>query len=179
MEKRTTVARRSLLVALLAVAATAAGCGYALVGRGSNIPASIRSVYLQPLENRTSRSQAEQFLTRAIAEELVTRHRFTLANSAGEADAELSGAVVGFGLNPVAFDSDGRATEYEITITAQMAFKSLADDKVLWSNDHYLFRENYSVDVSEGTYFDREDVALQDASKRFAETMVSDLLEGF
>jgi outer membrane lipopolysaccharide assembly protein LptE/RlpB len=170
---------KALAVLAMLVLATAGCGGYALVGRGSNLPASIRAVYLKPLENRTQRSQVEQELTRAIAEELVTRQRFSVTSSADGADAELDGAVVNFGLTPVTFDAEGRATEYEIAITAQMSFKDIAADKVLWSNDRYTFRETYPIEVSEAGYFDREDEAIEQAARRFAETMVSDLLEGF
>ena len=65
------------LPAALALAALA-GCGYALVGRGSNLPEDVREVYIAPLENRTQRSQVEQVLTRAIADEMVTRRRFAV-----------------------------------------------------------------------------------------------------
>src|SRR5687768_10571764 len=80
------------------------GCGYALAGRGSNLPPDIKSVYLRPLENRTPRSQVEQALTRAIAEELVQRQHFSLMGGPEGADAELSGAVVAYGATPVTFD---------------------------------------------------------------------------
>ncbi|HEV2853615.1 MAG TPA: LPS assembly lipoprotein LptE [Thermoanaerobaculia bacterium] len=165
---------------LLALAASLGGCGYALVGRGSTVPADIRSVYLQPLENRTQRSQVEQALTRAIAEELVTRQRFAVVGSEGEANAEILGAVTGFGVTPVTFDPGGRATEYEISITAQITFKRVGETgQVLWKSDRYTFRENYPVDPSAAEYFDREDEAIETASQRFAETLVTNLLEGF
>jgi hypothetical protein len=149
------------------------------VGRGSSLPDDIRAVYLRPFENQTQRPQVEQFLTEAIADEMVTRQRFSLAANAGQADAELSGTVVGFNVVPVTFDSQGRATEYEISITARVNFQRVGSDEVIWSNDRYLFRETYAVEVSQEGYFNREDIALDDAAERFAETMVSDLLEGF
>lgn len=167
------------LLSLLGAALAASGCGYALVGRGSNIPQDVRKVYVKPFENRTQRSQVEQALTRAIADEMVTRQRFTLVTTEPEADAELSGAVQGFGVTPVTFDAEGRATAYEIAITAQVAFKRVPDGTVLWSNEHYLFRESYPVEVSDTGYFDREDSAIEVASKKFAETLVTDLQEGF
>jgi outer membrane lipopolysaccharide assembly protein LptE/RlpB len=167
------------LLALLAGTGLLAGCGYALVGRGSNLPADIKEVYLQPLENRTQRSQVEQFLTRAIAEEMVTRQRFSVVGSEEGADAELLGAVTSFGVTPITFDASGRATEYEIAIAAQITFKRVGSDEVIWSNDSYVFRENYPVEVADAQYFDREDEAIERASERFAETMISDLLEGF
>ena len=170
------------VAALLAAAAAVlalGGCGYALVGRGSNIPEDVRTVYLAPFENRTQRPQVEQFLTRALADELVRRGRFDVVNAEEGADARLSGSVVGFGATPVAFDPDGRATEYEISITAAVELRRLADDDVLWSNSRYIYRENYEVDASATDFLDRETEAIEEAAERFAETMVSDLLLGF
>jgi outer membrane lipopolysaccharide assembly protein LptE/RlpB len=159
---------------------TLTGCGYALVGRASsNVPEDVREVYVRPLENRTQRTQVEQALTRAIANEMVTRNRFSVVGGTEGADAELSGAVVGFDVRPVSFDASGRATQYEIVVIAQIAFKRLGTDEVLWNNDRYVFRESYEVEATETAYFDREDEAIEDAAERFAETMVSDLLEGF
>jgi len=171
-------------VPLLCVTLLASGCGYALVGRASNLPDDVRAVYVQPLDNRTARSQVDQFLTRSIADELVTRQRFQVLSSPSGSDATISGAVTGFSVTPVAFDDQGRATEYEIVIRAAMEFRRAPqggeeEGRVLWSNSSYLFRQNYPLDLSDLEYFDREDLALQEAAKSFAETMVSDLLEGF
>lgn len=155
------------------------GCGYALVGRGSNLPADIKNVYIRPLENRTPRSQVEQELTRAIAEEMVQRQRFAVLGGPEGADAELSGAVVFYGATPVTFDPSGRATEYEISLTAQIVFKRIGQDQPIWSNDRYTFRETYPIEATNEDYVDLEDEAIERAAERFAETMVSDLLEGF
>jgi outer membrane lipopolysaccharide assembly protein LptE/RlpB len=172
--------RRLLSGSLGALLLALAGCGYALVGRGSNIPEDVRSVYLQPLANRTQRSQVEQALTRAIADELVTRQRFAVVGSESEATAEIQGAVTGFGVTPVTFDDSGRATAYEISITAQITFKRVGTEgAVLWKSDRYTFRENYPVNASATEYLDLEDQAIETASKRFAETLVTNLLEGF
>jgi outer membrane lipopolysaccharide assembly protein LptE/RlpB len=173
-------AQRGAASALLSVSfLILSGCGYALVGRGSNLPPDIKSVYLRPLENRTPRSQVEQALTRAIAEELVQRQRFSLVGAPEGADAELSGAVVAYGATPVTFDPNGRATEYEIALTAQIVFKRTGQEQPIWSNDRYTFRETYPIEADNVNYVDLEDDAIERAAERFAETMVSDLLEGF
>jgi outer membrane lipopolysaccharide assembly protein LptE/RlpB len=176
---RSSSARLATAVLLVALAAAAAGCGYALVGRGSNVPESVHAVYVAPLTNRTQRSQVDQILTRAIADEMVTRKRFNVVNGKEGADAELTGEVTAFGLTPVSFDAQGRATEYEIAITVAVKFSRLDSDAVIWSNDHYVFRENYPVDPSGTDYLDRENQAIELAAKHFSETMISDLLEGF
>lgn len=173
------VARAFPLLALILLAGVLSACGYALVGRGTNVPEDVREVFLSPFENRTQRQQVDQFVTEAIAEELVTRRRFDMVGDRGEADADLSGAVVGFGLTPIAFDDQGRATTYEISITAQVLFRRVPGDEVLWRAENYLFRETYEVELGEGGFLDLEEQALRDAAERFAETMVSDLLEGF
>lgn len=179
MRPLATARSAALASVVLAVLLVQGGCGYALVGQASNVPDDVRRIYVAPLENRTPRSQADQFVTRAIADEMVTRQRFTVVSSESEADAVLSGAVNSFGVTPVAFDDQGRATEYEISITAQMLFRRVGSEEPLWANEQYVFRQNYPVEVSETQYIDREDLALQEAAERFAETLIADLLEGF
>ena len=157
---------RSAGSALLLLAASLAGCGYALVGRGSNIPPDVKNVFLQPLENRTQRSQVEQALTRAIADELVTRQRFAVVGNAEQADAVISGAVVGFLATPVTFDATGRATEYEISITAQIAFKRSGEDKPIWSHGVTPF------DIPSGEVKKSDKPAPPTYTAVFAETLI-------
>lgn len=171
---------RRILPLLLLVLVGLPGCGYRLVGTASNIPDTIRVVRLEPLENRTSRVQVEQILTRALADELVTRRRFeVLTGEEGAADAVISGGVSNFNVRPVSYDGQGRATEYEILITVQVQFRQLDPERVLWENDRYQFRDSYRLEASELGYFDRETPAIEATATKFAETMVTDLLEGF
>jgi outer membrane lipopolysaccharide assembly protein LptE/RlpB len=171
------VAALGLLLAAALVAALA-GCGYALVGRGNALPPDIKRVYIKPMENRTGRPRVDQAVTLAIGDEMVKRQRFTLTSSREGADAELSGVVVGFGATPVTFDTSGRATAYELSLTASIVFKRIDDDKVIWQNNNYNFRQNFPLSVSTA-YVDLEQSAVDMAAKSFAQTMVSDLLEGF
>lgn len=180
--------RRSAVafVALCCVLLT--GCGYSLVGRASNIPEDIKRVYVEPLVNDTSRLQVEQILTQAILDELVTRRRFEVINDEADADAILRGHVLGFAVRPLTFDASGLADNFEIKITADMRFERPlapgaeedAEPEVIWSNARYLFRQDYPLETATGTgYLDRENIAIEETSIRFAETLVTDLLEGF
>jgi outer membrane lipopolysaccharide assembly protein LptE/RlpB len=171
--------RSRAAVALVALAVLA-GCGYRLVGTASNIPQEIRVVRLDSFENRTGRVQVEQILTSAVADELVTRQRFeVLTADEGDPDGEITGAVTGFNVRPVSFDAEGRATEYEIAITVQVIFRQIDPEQVIWQNDRYQFRDSYQLEASELGYFDRETPAIEATARKFAETMVTDLLEGF
>ncbi len=160
------------------------GCGYTLAGRASNLPEDVRRIYVETLENETPRAEVEQILTQAISDELVTRRRFNIVNSAGDADAILRGKVLSFSVRPLTFDDDGLATNFEIAITAEMIFRRHPtldgeEGEVLWSNSRYVFREDYPLEEESVPYFDRENLAIEETSTRFAETMVTDLLEGF
>ena len=100
------------------------------------------------------------------------------ADAAG-ADADLTGAVTGFELFAVAFDDVGRAREYQVRITARVSLKTLPDEKVLWDNPSFTFQENYAFATSAASYVDRENEAIDRVAERFAESLVSSLLEGF
>lgn len=165
--------------ALAGLMMTMLGCGYALVGRGSTLPPEVRRVYLKPLENQTSRAQVDQILTRALATELVTRKSFDVVATAEGSDAELAGAITSFSLTPVSFDGEGRATQYEIQIIVRVSLKQRQPEKVLYSNDGYLFRSSYEIQASELGFQDRETPAIEGTAEDFAETLVTDLLEGF
>ena len=166
----------SALAVLLTIVS---GCGYGLVGRTSNLPEDVRSVFVETLENQTTRAQIDQILTQAIIQEFVTRQRFEVVPDRTSSDAVLSGSLTSFRVRPVTFDSDGRAEEYEISITARMEFKRNGEDEVLWANPAYLFRESYELELAELSFLDQEDAAMAEVAEAFAETMVIDLLEGF
>jgi hypothetical protein len=121
----------------------------------------------------------EQRLSGEIARELASRGRFSVRADATGADADLSGAVTGFSLYPVAFDTSGRAQEYQVRITARVSLKTIPEGKVLWENPAYTFQENYSFSTSAASYVDRENEAIDRVAERFAESLVSSLLEGF
>jgi len=53
------------------------------------------------------------------------------------------------------------------------------DGKVLYQNPSYLFREQYEVSRDPNSFFEEDTPALQRLSRDFAQTLVSNLLEGF
>lgn len=169
------------LLAAAALCALLAGCGYGLIGRTSNLPEDIQSIYVYPLENRTTRDRVDVLLTEAIVDELVTRRRFSVVKGPDTADAVLKGALTSYVVRPVQFGSDGRATSYEIAIRTDMEFTRQDTDEVLWKQEQYVFREDYELNLDEvqGSVFNPEDATVQLVASRFAQTLVIDLLEGF
>jgi outer membrane lipopolysaccharide assembly protein LptE/RlpB len=172
--------KRSALI-FLPLLVLLSGCGYALVGRGNNLlPPAVHTIQVPAFINRTTRVELEQRVTQAVADEFVSRGRLRLVTQPNEADVILKGSIDSFGINPIAFNTQGRATQYQISITANITLVDHRnEDKVLWKNDQYRFTENYQIDIASGDTFDQETRAIREIAVRFAETLVTNLLEGF
>jgi outer membrane lipopolysaccharide assembly protein LptE/RlpB len=162
----------------LALSLLTSACGYALAGRTSTLPPSIKVIQFSTLVNQTSLAGVEQRVSGEIAKELAARGHFRVQAEAAGADAELSGAVTRFDFYPVAFDSSGRATQYQVAVTARVALRSLPDGAPVWENPAYTFRENYSFEGA-GSTVDRQNETIDKVAEKFAEALVASLLEGF
>ena len=69
-----------------------------------------------------------------------------------------------------------------IVLTANVQFRDLKDNKVLWSNPAMQFREEYSISgtVADPNAFFGQDVnALERMASEFARTLVGAILEAF
>lgn len=170
--------RNTLTATLILI--TTSSCGYTLVGRGSILDPSIKSIAVPTLVNRTTRVEVEQQLTQEVASELVSRGRLRLLSDPKDADAILRGSIDTFNLTPVGFEQ-GRATQYQISITANIELIDGRGDeeRVIWKNDQYRFVENYTVAPETTDAFDQERRAIREIAVRFAQSLVANLLEGF
>jgi len=157
-----------------------ASCGYTLVGTGNSLDPKIHTIQVPAFINKTTRVELEQRVTQAVADEFVSRGRLRLVTVPAQADTILRGSIDSFGIFPVAFNAQGRATQYQISITAKIELLDHRnEDKVLWKNDQYRFTENYQINTESTDAFDQETRAINEIAVRFAETLVTNLLEGF
>jgi len=170
---------RNALAGLCLLAA--AGCGYHLVGATSTLPARLQKLYVAPFANQTSRAEVDQRLTEQVSQEWVRRGRFQLVSSSDQADAVLSGTVVAVNVNPVQFDQVGRATQYQLTVIADIQLVDRTGEKpvVLWHDKGFSLSQPYQVDVNTTDYFDREVEAMDLLATNFARNLVVTILEGF
>src|SRR3989440_6286761 len=169
---------KRLLLLLLPMLAS---CGYGLVGSANNLLApTVHTIEVPAFVNKTTRVELEQRVTQAVADEFVSRGRLRLVTVPSEADAILRGSIDSFGIFPIAFNPQGRATQYQISITAKIELVDhRSEDKVMWKNDQYRFTENYQVNLESTDAFDQETRAIAEIAVRFAESLVTNLLEGF
>jgi hypothetical protein len=155
-------------------------CGYTLVGHTNFLDAKIKTVQVPAFVNHTTRVGLEQFVTQSVAAEMVARGRLKLVTEAGQADVILRGSIDSFGLFAIAYNSQGQATQYQVSVTAKIELLDHRnEDKVLWKNDQYRFTENYQISTTAANAFDQETLAINEIATRFSETLVTNLLEGF
>ncbi len=172
---------RALRGALLLVLAVTAleGCGYHLAGRSTSLPPGIRRIGVPTFVNKTDRPELEQKITSYVISQFLTRGRYEILASEEGVDAVLRGEISTFVQSPVAINPQGRATRYEILVNARTVLVQTSDDKVLWQDDHFVFRRQYDVSLQAGGVISEEAVALDAVCNDFAESVVSSILEGF
>lgn len=166
------------LLAFLAAAALG-GCGYHLTGRSTTLPPGIKRIGVPTFVNKTDRPELEQRITAQVISEFLTRGRYDIVAEDESVDAVLRGEISTFVQSPVAINPQGRATRYEILINARAALVQTSDDRVLWQDDHFVFRRQYDVSLQVGGVISEETVALEEICSDFAESVVTSILEGF
>jgi hypothetical protein len=160
------------------------GCGYALAGRGSFLPDSIRTIGIPMFLNRTTVFNLETLLTEKVRAEFIGRGRYqTLPESTG-VDALLTGEVTSVQIVPSSFNTQQLATRYSIIMTARIELRDMKANKVLWENPSVSFREEYDATggksvVDPAAFFQQDTTALERMSTAFARTIVSAILEAF
>src|SRR5580765_7988942 len=129
--------RASPLVATLLLLAATGGCGYHLVGHSSALPTGLQSIGIPTFVNRTNRPELEQRVTEHVIDEFTTRGRVRIVPSEEGAQAVLRGEILSYTVTPVIISEQGRATRYEIMITAHVTLSETTTDHVLWEDDHF------------------------------------------
>ena len=161
------------------------GCGYALAGRGSFLPADIRVVGIPLLENRTPIQRIDQAITEKVRTEFIGRNKYTIIPAAGGVDAVLSGAIISFVSQPVGLDQQlASASRYRFTVTMRVQFTDSRNGEVLWSNEALTFSEEYDVRTRGGALesavlIEQEGPAIDRLATDLARHVVSSILEAF
>ena len=154
-------------------------CGYHLAGRATTLPAGVTTIGIPTFENRTSRPELEQRITEHLIDEFSTRGRAHIVPGEEGAQAVLRGSILAYTTTPVVISEQGRATRYEILITARVSLNETTTDRVLWSDDHFLFKRQYDVPATPQSSVDQEIVAIDEVATDFARSVVTSILEGF
>lgn len=177
--------RRIALVLGMLATILSSGCGYALAGRGSFLPAYIRTIAIPTLENRSTFFQVEQVLTEKIRGEFIGRGKYQVLSQSTGGDAILAGEITAISLQPVALTEQQLASRYLFTLTMKVRFTDVRTNEVLWSNDTMTFREELDL-ATRGTgapdgsaFIDQERSSFERVATDVARTMVTAIVEAF
>ena len=173
-----------VLCLLCVLCAAAEGCGYALAGHGSFLPASIRTIGVPTFLNRTTVFNLETMLTQKVRAELIGRGKYQILPQNSGVDALLTGEVTAVSITPASFSPQQLATRYAITMTAKIELRDLRENTVLWENASVMFRQEYEATaattaIDPAAFFQQDVNAFERMSTEFARTIVSAILEAF
>jgi len=132
------------IVCCLALASLVA-CGYQLRGKGSFWPGQMKKIQVPVFKNSSGRFELDLKLTRSVINELVARTGVVIVAERSQADGLLSGEVRSFNAQPIAFSPAGAATRFKITITTSVIFFDLVNQKILFSDDNFVYTEEYEI----------------------------------
>jgi Lipopolysaccharide-assembly len=159
-------------------------CGYSLAGRGSFLPAYIRTIGIPTFGNRTSVFNLETMLTQKVRSEFIGRGKYQILPENTGVDAVLNGEVTVVSVIPASFGTAQLASRYTITMSARVELRDMRENKVLWENPGLSFRQDYEATSGRGVldpvaFFQQDANALERMSSEFARTIVSAILEAF
>ncbi len=159
---------------------TLSGCGYHTSGSATHIPGNVRTLAVPIFTTHAQAFHTEMAFTQAVVQELNTRTRYRILNDAApDADATLAGTILSQTVAPLTYDSaSGQTSSYLLTITARILLTA-HDGRVLYQNDALVFREQYQSTQDLSGFIQEDTAAVRRASRDFAHTAVSDLLESF
>jgi hypothetical protein len=177
------VARSLVCVLCLLCGSLNSGCGYALAGRGSFLPATIKTIGIPTFVNRTTVFNLETTLTAKVRSEFIGRGKYEIRPEATNVDALLTGEVSSVTIAPATFSATQLASRFAITMTARVELRDAAN-MVLWDNPSLVFRQEYDSAgavgvVDPAAFFGQDTQALDRISADFARSIVSAILEAF
>jgi hypothetical protein len=146
----------------------------------NQLPTRIRTIAVPAFQNNALRYKIESRFTEAVMNEIVRRGRGLRVQGEREgADAVIDGVIKSFTFSGVLLDDRGRSRIFEVTITAAVTVRDQIENRVLYDNQNYVFRESFEFANDPRSYFNEEDPAVQRMARSFAESIVSVLVNGF
>jgi outer membrane lipopolysaccharide assembly protein LptE/RlpB len=165
---------------LLLAATFAAGCGYHVAGRGSQLPSEWKAIAIPAFKNDTRQYRIEQRFTEAVIREFITRTKYRVNQNESAADGVLHGEILTIETTPVLFDSTtGQVTTMLVTVRTKVLLVDNHTQKPVYQNDDMVFRDEYQISSDVQSFFEEQAPAVERMSRDFASRLVSNVLEKF
>jgi len=147
----------------------------------SGLPKHIKKIAVPAFqtEARGLRYRVGSRFTSAVTREIIRRgNGLIVQGSTTGADAVVEGTIRDFSFSGVLLDREGRARVYEITIISAVTVRDLKEDKILYDNQNFTFRDSFEFSEDPRSFFNEEDPAVERIARAFSESVVSAIVNG-
>lgn len=147
----------------------------------SGLPKNVRRIAVPAFqtEARGLRYRVASRFTDAVGREIIRRgNGLKVQGSTEGADAAVEGMIRDFAFTGVLLDRDGRARVYEVTIVSAVTIRDLKENKILYDNQNFIFRDSFEFSQDPRSFFNEEDPAVERIAKAFSESVVSAIVNG-
>ncbi|MEP6924737.1 MAG: LPS assembly lipoprotein LptE [Pyrinomonadaceae bacterium] len=147
----------------------------------SGLPNNVKKVAVPPFqfEARALRYRLESRFTDAVVREVIKRGQGLRVQGTTEgADAVIEGSLRDFGFSGVLLDRAGRARVYEVTIVGTITVRDTRENKIIYDNQNFIFRDSFEFADDPRTFFNEEDPAVERIARAFSESVVSAIING-
>jgi len=136
--------RKGPAVLGLVLVLTGMGCGYRFSPGGEGFPQDVRTLYVEPLVNRSRDAGIDREIAFALRSEFHRQGRLRVVDQAEEADAILSGVVRSLESRVVAGNSKDEALQFETALAVDLSLRRRVPEAVLWRAQGMRLTQLYS-----------------------------------
>jgi len=147
----------------------------------TGLPKRIKKIAVPPFqfEARALRYRLESRFTDAVVREVIRRGRGLRVQGTREgADAIIEGSLRDFSFSGVLLDPTGRARVFEVTIVGTVTVRDAQENKILYDNQNFVFRDSFEFASDPRSFFNEEDPAVERIARAFSESVVSAIVNG-
>jgi hypothetical protein len=153
-----------------------ASCGYKFTG-GESLPEGVKSIYVKTLENRTSETGIENFLTDDIVYEF-TRGGKAVITDEENSEAVLAGAVSSLTTDTVSHHNSDTSSQRRVRLAVDLKL-TRSDGMLIWAQKGITEDEDYDVSADKPSTENNKRQAIKILSKKLAEKVYNRLTDNF
>lgn len=147
----------------------------------SGLPTNVKKIAVPAFqfEAKGMRYRVESRFTEAVSREIIRRgNGLRVQGTTKGADAVIEGMIRNFMFTGVLLDREGRARVYEVTIVGAVTVRDLRENKILYDNQNFIFRDSFEFSEDPRSFFNEEDPAVERMARAFGESVVSAIVNG-
>jgi hypothetical protein len=146
-----------------------AGCGYHFGAEGTGLPPQAKTIYVEKFSNHTRVTGINDEFMRYLSDQIDSRRRLELVDSASQADLVLSGQIAYSESSPVSFNNASEPLIYAKSITADATLTDAHSHKVLWASRGISGSQQYATVAQSlattSPYFLQQNLRSQDIAQ--------------